>query len=426
MTLLSRAWSDSSGFLDGDSEPYLSRQNGHNMDGTIISSESSQCGGSSGTSNEATQMTNKTMSPGDLEVTTVPSCSSCDILKSDLVVSVNSCDEKQDSVECPTVSSISSPNKECITRSEIGLSAINQQNLPNNLFQELSSVNDWLDQRNVPCVQEHVCDVSGSCAILHERQRSSENISITQATHKQNSFLINSGTTEETNAHNFPVSNKVVSCERNAVSTRLQTFTRAYQDSSSERTLPGNHVPPDQPSVCPDDDSDLTRHRTMSLHTIHHRNSLLFGKVRRVRSAPHCLQHLALSDDMTHCSSWSSVSNMFSFCSDESVIHVGLQKSCSSRTNEKRPSDGLCKPEVVAECESGLIDVDAKDPSDSKSNTCYLKPCAAVPCVRNTRSSLSDVPVTGLNQLVGELAVSSLQDSSDMDLSCSLHYWNTC
>lgn len=409
MTLLSRAWSDSSGFLDGDSETNLSRQNGHNTDGTIINSESSQCGGSSGTSNEATQMTKKTMSSGDLEVTTVPSCSSCDILKSGLVVSVNPCDEKQDSVQCPTDSSITSPNKECIPRSEIGLSAINQQNLPNNLFQELSSVNDWLDQRNVPCVQEHVCDVDGSCAILHERRGCSENM----------------GTTEEANAHSFPVSNKVVPCERSALSTRLQTFTRSFQDSSSERTLPGNHIPSDQPSVCTDDDSDLTRHRTMSLHAIHHRNSLLFGRVRRVRSAPHGLQHLASSDDVTHCSSWSSVSNMFSFCSDESVIHVGLQKSGSSRTNEKRPSDGLCKPELVAERESGLIDVDAKDPSDSTSNTRFLKPCA-VPCVRNTRSSLSDVPVTGLNQLVAELAVSSLQDSSDMDLSCSLHCWNTC
>ncbi|XP_023721994.1 uncharacterized protein LOC111872387 isoform X4 [Cryptotermes secundus] len=409
MTLLSRAWSDSSGFLDGDSETYLSRQNGHNTDGTIIGSESSQCGGPSGTSNEATQMTNKTMSSSDLEVTIVPSCSSCDILNSDLVVSVNPCGETQVSMECPTDSSITSPTKECTLRSEIGLSAINQQNLPNSLFQELSSVNDLLDQRNVPCVQEHVCDANGSCAILHERQRSSENISIAEVTHKQNSFLINSATTKEANAHNFHVSNNVVPCERSSVSPRLQTFTRAYQDSSSERTLPGNHIPQNQPSVCTDD--DLTRHRTMSLHTIHHRNSLLFGRVRRVRSAPHCLQHLASSDDMMHCSSWSSVSNMFSFCSDESVIHVGLQKSGSSRTNEKRPSDGLCKPEVVAERESGIIDVDAKDASDSTSNTRYLKPCA-VPCVRNTRSSLSDVTVTGLNQLVGELALLHLQGNA--------------
>jgi hypothetical protein len=406
ITLLSRAWSDSSGFLDGDSETYFSRQNGHNTDGTITNSESSQRGGSSGTSSEATQMTSETMSPGDLEVTTVPSCTSCDILKSELVVSLNPGDEKQDSMECPTESSITSPNKECIQRSEIGLNAINQQNLPNNLFQELSSVNDWLDQHNVPCVQEHVRHIDGSCAILHGHQRSLENVSITEVTDERNSFVINSGTTEEANAHNFPISNKVAPCGRSAISQRLQTFTCAYQDSSSERTLLENHIPPDEPSVCTDDDSDLTRHRTMSLHGIDHRNSLLFGGVRRVRSAPHCLEHLASSDDMTHCSSWSSISNMFSFCSDESVIHVGLQKSGSSRTNEKRPSDALCKPEVGGtRCESRLSDVDTKQPIDSTGTVYHLKPCA-VPCGRNTRSSSSDATVTGLNQLVGELAVS--------------------
>lgn len=392
MTHLSRAWSDSSGFLDGDSETYLSRQNG-----TASISESSQCVGSSAT-----------------HVTTVPSCASCDILKSELVVSVNASDEKQDFVACPTDSGITSPNEECTLRNETGLSAINQQNLPNNLFQELSSVNDWLDVHNVPHVDECVCDVSGSCAILHTQQTSRENLRITEVSDRQNS-----GVKDEAGAHSSRVSNRMVPCTRSAISPRVQASACACQDSSSERTLPGNHIPPAHPSVCTDD-SDSTRHRTMSLHTIGHGNSLLFGRVRRVRSAPQCLQHMASSDDITHCSSWSSVSNMFSFCSDESVIHVGLQKSGSSRSSEKRPSDGLCKPQ----CDSGLTDVGVKDQSDSIADRCYLKPCA-LPCGKNTRSGLSDVPVTGLNQLVGELAVSSLSGSSDMDVSHSLCCWNT-
>jgi hypothetical protein len=347
-------------------------------------------------------------------VTTVSSCASCDILKSELVVSVNRDDEKQDSVEYPTDSGITSPNNEC----EIGLNAINQQNLPNSLFQELSRVNDWSDLRNAPCVQENVCDVDGSSAILQKCQSFLENVSVTEVSDMQNSSVMNSGIEGESNAHNFPVSNnsnKVVPYGRSAISPRLQTS--AYEGSSSERTF-RNHLPLAQPSVRTDADSDLTRHRTMSLHTIDHRNGFLSGRVRRVRSAPHCLEHMASSEDMTHCSSCSSVSNMFSFCSDESVIHVSLQKSGSSRSGEKRPSDGLCKPEILTQCDSGLMDVDAKAQSDSAGDRRYLRPCA-LPCGKNNRSALPDVPATGLNQLVGELAVSSLQHSSDTDVSCS-------
>jgi hypothetical protein len=406
VTQLSRAWSDSSGFLDGDSETYLSRQNGHNTDGTTNNSESSQCGGSN-----ATHVTTETVCP----VTALPSCASCDILKSELVISVNC-----DSAEYSADSGITSPNKERISRSEIRLNAINQQNLPNNLYQELSSVNDRLGLRNARCVQEHVCDVDGSRAILQKRQGSLESVSVTEVPDTQNSSVINTGIEEESDAHNFLVSNKVVPCGKSAISPRLQTSAYAYEDSSSGKTLLGNHLPLAQLLVCTDDDSDLTRHRTMSLHTIDHRNGLLFGRVRRVRSAPHCLEHMASSEDMAHCSSWSSVSNMFSFCSDESVIHVGLQKSGSSRTSEKRLSDGLSKPEILTQCDSGLTDVDTKDQSDSTGSRRYLKPYA-VPCGKNTRGIPPDVPMTGLNQLVGELAVSSLQHSSDSDVCFSLH-----
>jgi hypothetical protein len=418
--VLSRAWSDSSGFLDGDSEIYLSRQNGQNTDVTITNLESSQHDGSSRTSSEAAQMpvnTSEVISQDDLEPTDVSSTLS-DILKSELVVSTNLGNEKSESVECRTDFSSASPNEKCAQRREIGSGAINQQNLPNNLFQELSTVNNWLCKCNVPCVMEHICDLSGSCAILHECQRSLANVSVRGVCKEGKSCVTNSFTAEETPVYSFPVFNKAISCGKSAINPGVQNFTSVSQDSSSYRTLLGSHIPPLQSPVCADDDIELARHRTMSLHSIDYKNGLKFGGVRRVKSAPHCLEHLASSDDMMRSSSWSSVSNMFSFCSDESVIHVGLQKSGLGRTNEKRPSDvctsTLYKPEIMERYESGFSDVDtngSKHLIDSTGTTHYLKPCA-VPCGRNTRRSSSDAAsaskhsVTGLHELVGELAVS--------------------
>jgi hypothetical protein len=414
MTVLSRAWSDSSGFLDGDSEIYLSRQNGNNTDSTITNLESSQHGGSSRTSSEAAQMaavTRGLISQGDLEVTNVSSYTPSDILKSELVVSMILDNEKSESVECTPVSSLTSPTGKYAQRREIGSSAINHQNLPKNLFQELSSVNDWFCKCNVPSFAKHVCDLSDSCAVLHECQRSLANISIAGVCEE------NSSTAEEATTYSFPVSNKAVPCGKSAINPGVQNVsTSVSQDSSSYRAL-GYHIPLQQSLACTDDDNELARHRTMSLHSIDHKNVLNFGGVRRVKSAPQCLEHLPLSDDV-RSNSWSSASNMFSFCSDESVINVGLQKTGLGRTNEKRLSDvcasGLYKSEVMEQHESGFSDVDgysSKHVTDSTSTTQYLKPCA-LPSGRNTRKSSSDAPpasshsVTGLHELVGELAVS--------------------
>lgn len=408
--MLSRAWSDSSGFLDGDSETCLLRHNGHSLDATTTILESSQHGGSSVISSAVTQITSDTSeitSQNDLEVTNLPSCTSSDILKSGLVVSLNLGDGKPEPVECPTDFSLTSPTKECVQRREIGSSAINQQNLPNNLYEELSNVNGWLGQCNVPSVQEHVCDLSGSCTMLHEHQKSLasnllEEVSSRCVCKEKNSSVTNSCTSEEATAQSFPVSNNAVPCGKSAVIPGVQNFL--------DRTLVGNHIPPCKPPACVGDDSEQVRHRTMSLHSIDRKNGLLFGGVRRVRSAPHCLDHLALGDDMMRGSSWGSISNTFSFCSDESVIHVGVQKASLGGTNEKRLSDVYAgtvhRPEVVAQCERGFRDVD----SNSIGTTQYLKPCAG-PSSRNTRISpdataASRNSVRGLHELVGELAVS--------------------
>jgi hypothetical protein len=399
----------------------LSRQNGHNTDVTVTNLESSQHDGSGQTSSKAAQMptsTREIVSHGDLELTDSSSYTSSDNLKSDLVVSMNLGNEKAESVEYPADFSLASPNDKFAQRREIGSSAIRQQNLPNNLFQELSSVNDQVCKCNVPCVMEHSCDLSGSYAILHECQRYVANVGDRGVCEEGNSFVTYSCTAEEATTYSSSDSNKAVSCGKSAINPRVQNFTSVSQDSSSYRTLLAHHIPSYEPPVCTDDDSEMARHRTMSLHSIDHKNGVKFGGVRRVKSAPHCLERLALSDNMMRSSSWSSVSNMFSFCSDESVIHVGLQKSTLGRPNEKRLSDvctsTLYKPEVTEQCENRFSDVDAngsKHIIDSIGTSQYLKPCT-VPCGRNTKRSSSDAAsasrhaVASLHQLVGELAVS--------------------
>ena len=406
MTALSRAWSDSSGFLDGDCETYFPKQNGHNVEGIITNSESSQQGGLSVTSSEIAQTpsnTEETMPDGNSKMTNVPSCMSSDILQQDRVSSANFGDEKLEATECPTDFSVTRSTTKCVQRRQIGPSAINQQNLPNNLFQELSDVNDWLDQCKAPFGVQPVCDLNSSRAVLHQRSLL-ENVSI-RASDRRSSFIANRCNAEEATAHNFPFYNKAVTCGKSAIPPNVHNITCAYQDSSL-----GNEIPSDQSSLLTDGDSESTRHRTMSLHGIDHKNSFLFGTVRRVRSAPHCLEHLA-SGDM-YGSSWSSVSNVFSFCSDESVIHVGLQKAGLGRTTEKQLSDTcastLYKPQAMNLCDIGLSDMDTnsgKHVTDSTGSAQYLKPCA-IPCGRNAKRSLSDAAVTSLHQLIGELAVS--------------------
>lgn len=409
MTALSRAWSDSSGFLDGDCEAYFPKQSGHNVEGITTNSESSQQGELSVTSSEIAQTPSnlkETMLDGNLKMTNVPSCTSSDILQhdSDLVSRTILGDEKLEAIECPTDFSVSGSTTKCVRRKEIGPGAINQQNLPNNLFQELSDVNDWFDQCEVPFGVQPVCDLDNSHAALHHRSLL-DTVSI-RASERRSSFITNRCNAEEAPAQNFPFSNKAVTRGKSAIPPRVPNFSCAYQDSSL-----GNQIPPAQPSLSTDNEKESTRHRTMSLHSIDHKNDLLFGTVRRVRSAPHCLEHLA-SGDM-YGSSWSSVSNVFSFCSDESIIHVGLQKAGLGHTVEKQLNDPrastLYRPQAMNLSDSVLSDVDtnsSKHVTGATGSTQYLKPCAISSGRNARRRSLSDAAVTSLHQLIGELAVS--------------------
>jgi len=406
MTALSRAWSDSSGFLDGDCEMYLPKQSGHNVEGATTNSESSQQGGLSVTSSELAQKPSnlkETMLDDNPTMANVPSCTSSDILQhgSNLVAGTNPGDEKLEAIECPTDFSVSRSTTKCGRRKEIGPGTINQQNLPNSLFQELSDVNDWFDQCKVPFGVQPVSDIHSSHAALRHRSL----LDNVRASEGRSSFITNRCNAEDAAAQNFPFSNKTVTCGKSAIPPRVPNFSCAYQDSSL-----GNQIPPAQPSLSTDNDRESTRHRTISLHSTGHKNDLLFGTVRRVRSAPHCLEHLA-SGDM-YGSSWSSVSNVFSFCSDESIIHVGLQKAGLGRTSEKQLSDTcastLYRPQAMNSNDSVLSDVDtnsSKHVTGTAGSTQYLKPCA-IPSGRNPRRSLSDAAVTGLHQLIGELAVS--------------------
>ena len=408
MTALSRAWSDSSGFLDGDCEVYFPKQSGHNVEGTTTNSESSQQGGLSVTSSEIAQTPSnlkETMLDGNLKMTNVPSYTSSDILQhdSDLVSRTNLGDEKLEAIECPTDFSVSRSTTKCVRRKETGPGAINQQNLPNNLFQELSDVNDWFDQCKVPFGVQPVCDLDSSHATLHHRSLL-DTVSV-RASERRGSFITNRSNAEEVPAQNFPFSNKAVTCGKSAIPPRVPNISCAYQDSSL-----GNQIPPGQPSLSTENERESTRHRTMSLHSIDHKKNLLSGTVRRVRSAPHCLEHLA-SGDM-YGSSWSSFSNVFSFCSDESIIHVGLQKAGLGRTSEKQLSDTcastLYRPQAMNLGDSVLSDMDSnssKHVIGTTGSTQYLKPCA-IPSGRNATRSLSDAAVTSLHQLIGELAVS--------------------
>jgi len=423
VTALSRAWSDSSGFLDGDCETYFPKQSGHNVEGATTNSESSQQCGLSVTSSEIAQKPSnlkETMLDGNLKMANVPTCTSSDILQhdSDLISSTNLGDKKLEAMECPTDFSVSRSTANCVWRKEIGPGAINGQNLPNSLFQELSDVNDWFDQCKVPFGMQPVCDLNSSHAASHHR--SSLDTASIRVSEGRSRFIISRCNPEEATAQNFPFSNnKAVTCGKSAIPPRVPNFTCACQDSSL-----GNQIPPDQPSLSTDNGSESMRHRTMSLHSIDHKNDLLFGTVRRVRSAPHCLEHLA-SGDM-YGSSWSSVSNVFSFCSDESIIHVGLQKAGLGPTSEKQLSDTcastLYRSQAMNSSDSVLSDADTnstKHVTGTTGSTQYLKPCA-IPSGRNARRSLSDAAVTGLHQLIGELAV-SLYTVLPLCNFCNLH-----
>jgi hypothetical protein len=387
---------------------YFPKQSGHNVEGTTSNSESSQQGELSVTSSEIAQKPSnlkETLLGVNPEMTDVASCTSSDIPQndSDLVSSTNLGDEKLEATVCPANFSVSRSTAECEQRTEIGPGAINQQNSPNNLFQELSDVNDWLDQCKVPLGVQPVRDLHSSHAVLHHRP-SLDTVGI-RAHEGRSSFITNRFSAEEPTAQNFPISNKAVTCRKSAIPPRIHNFTCPFQESSL-----GYQFPPDQPSLSTDDDSESTRHRTMSLHSTDHKNNLLLGTVRRVRSAPHCLEHMASSD--MYGSSWSSISNVFSFCSDESIIHVSLQKAGLGHTCEKQLNDTcastLYRPQAVNASDSVQSDVDinsSKHVTGTTGSAQYLKP-RAIPSGRNATRSLSDAAVTGLHQLIEQLAVS--------------------
>nr|CAD7404509.1 unnamed protein product [Timema poppensis] len=78
------------------------------------------------------------------------------------------------------------------------------------------------------------------------------------------------------------------------------------------------------PVVCIHDvTEDLHRRRSSSLHSVNSDGSGPDSppKVRKVRSAPHSLSH-SVFDGSSNMQTCNSYSNMFSFCSDESVIHI--------------------------------------------------------------------------------------------------------
>ncbi|CAG2056305.1 unnamed protein product [Timema podura] len=78
------------------------------------------------------------------------------------------------------------------------------------------------------------------------------------------------------------------------------------------------------PVVCIHDETgNLHRRRSISLHSVNSDDSCPDSspKIRKVRSAPHSLAH-SVFDGSSNMQTCNSYSNMFSFCSDESVIHI--------------------------------------------------------------------------------------------------------
>ncbi|XP_069697501.1 uncharacterized protein olf186-M isoform X2 [Periplaneta americana] len=396
-SMLSRARSDSSGFLDGDLEIY-SR---HNADGTVTI-ESSQY---DGTNSEAVCINGDTSETIEckVHVTEVPSCTVSEEV--DANISDDNGHTKSENISCS--SDLKSPSfSEGLKTSEINV--IDQRELPDNL--NLLSVNDWVSQCNTSLPSEHVGDLVGPCAIHYEQNKFLERKQTEKVNNRQfeGNSLTNSSTPRDKNFQNCSVLNTVIPCGKGIVPSETQNSTA----NSSDRKLLRDSVTLHQPLVCVDD-KDLVRQRTMSLQAIDEAHSLFFRGVRRVRSAPHCLEHMESGDEMVQGSSWSSVSNMFSFCSDESVIHVGLQRPSWSRS-EKRLSDAagnvLVKPNVVTQNDYGLSDADVP-PSDPIGSSQYLKPNVN----RNTRRASSDTPSTSsrsvkdLHELVGELTLLRLQ-----------------
>nr|CAD7460447.1 unnamed protein product [Timema tahoe] len=78
------------------------------------------------------------------------------------------------------------------------------------------------------------------------------------------------------------------------------------------------------PVVCIHDETgNLHRRKSISLHSVNSDDSCADSspKIRKVRSAPHSLAH-SVFDGSSNMQTCNSYSNMFSFCSDESVIHI--------------------------------------------------------------------------------------------------------
>ncbi|PSN41798.1 hypothetical protein C0J52_19776 [Blattella germanica] len=374
IAMLSRARSDSSGFLDGDSEIYSMRMlaNGNGSDMQIESSQQ--------------DVSNSDM----INVNSIKS------------ENVNSDLNLGSTVDVNDLNSTS-----LVLDSEGTSSAINDRDLPKNLLQELSSVKDWMESNSFTKFTDISVSDTETCAITKETEKEIENNPLLELNDRK--------ALEKQNSNSSVNSSKKASVE-SAISPLVRSSLSLYQESSSGRTLSGNPTLVQHLTV---DSKELVRQRTSSLRGIEDTSSMSLANVRRVKSAPNCLEHLTSRDELVRGSSWSSYSNMFSFCSDESVIHVGLQRANTSRGSDKRLSDvndGTLKREFSMEVDSVISEQEHKatNTSDPPVSTRYLKP-NAFPYGRGAKRSASDPSamsgrsVKDLRELVGELALLRLQ-----------------
>ncbi|KAJ9590209.1 hypothetical protein L9F63_016659, partial [Diploptera punctata] len=344
LAVLSRARSDSSGFLDGDSEtyPFKTVINGTNTDVAIESSQ--------------VDVSNSDTITPQFEVTDFTDITS----------------------KSETILTSTSPTLDIKT----SLSAIKDRNLPNNLLDELSNVKDWMKNSDFTKVLDKSLSEESS-AIEDSNRKLLENNLLAEL--NENS-LLNAVSTENKDSG------------ESAISPFIQEFPFVYRTSPSSST--STHL------AVTVDEKELVRQRTLSLRGTNDRNSVLLAGIRRVKSAPYCLEHLASRDELVRGSSWSSYSNMFSFCSDESVIHVGLQKSGLNRGSSRHLSefDGV----HVSQCDNNEEHKSANIPEVSSSSQ-FLKP-SSISYGRAARRSASDPSsvatrcVKDLQELVGELA----------------------
>ena len=360
LAVLSRARSDSSGFLDGDSEtfPFKNVMIGNFTEEAIESSQPDV---------------------SNIDKTTLPQIEISNVTSSDTNISLTPKSEKklETRLESPSLAlDIKMP-----------LSAIRKRSLPNNLLDELSNVKHWMENNDFTKGINKL--LSEETSVIGEVNRKS----------LDNNLLaeLKESRTSKEKYPNTP-SKSFVSGE-SAISPFTQDFPFVYRTSPSTPT----------PGVCVDE-KELVRQRTMSLRGPDDKSSLPLATVRRVKSAPNCLEHLASKNELVRGSSWSSYSNMFSFCSDESVIHVGLQKSGLNQSSNKRFSD-VCDGTLKADSVSlGEINQTTNIPEYS-SSTQFLRP-TPISYGRGARRSASDPcsvsahSVKDLQELVGELAVS--------------------